>query len=158
MNVGCMPRTDFTYEEFEGLLASYYLSLMPLRDSGDPIDKEDFEAAVTILDGFAERYDVQKPAEAVAHPRKTTEPWGQPKVFETCFTLLDMMSSFWRDFGVGADPKELDGQERHQLGRLLLSILHRRKIIRAKFSFINDKLVAVSLESWAPGKQFQPFA
>jgi hypothetical protein len=32
-NTGCMPRTDFTYEEFEGLLGSFHLSLLPLRDS-----------------------------------------------------------------------------------------------------------------------------
>lgn len=91
MNKGSMPNTDFTYEEFEGLLASYYLSLLPLHNSGDARDKQEFEAVLGILNGFAERHDVQKPEDTVAHTRPTSEKWGQPKEFGSCFTLLDMM-------------------------------------------------------------------
>ena len=35
-NTGSMPRTNFRYEEFEGLLGSCHLSLLPLRDGAKP--------------------------------------------------------------------------------------------------------------------------
>ncbi|OGN04764.1 MAG: hypothetical protein A2831_01840 [Candidatus Yanofskybacteria bacterium RIFCSPHIGHO2_01_FULL_44_17] len=158
MNKGSMPNTDFTYEGFEGLLASFYLSLLPLHDSGDVLDKQDFETALGILNGFAKRHKVQKPQNAVAHTRPTSEEWGQPKKFDSCFTLLDMMGSFWRDFGVGTDPKKLDGQERNKLGRLLIGLLDRHGVLKAKFDTLDGQQVAVGVESWTKDREFQSLA
>ncbi|MDD5463564.1 MAG: hypothetical protein PHP62_00250 [Candidatus Moranbacteria bacterium] len=129
---GCMPNTDFRYEEFEGLLASYYLTLLCLKDM-DGDDGKTFIEALEILNGFAERNNVRFPEEAAKEPRPTQEVWGQPRAFDTCFTLLDMMGSFWRDFGIGADPKTLDGIERFRLGRCVLNLLHRHDVITARF-------------------------
>ncbi len=76
MKSGTMPRTDFTYEEFENLLASFYLTLLPLRDRNNTEDKADFETAVAILNGFAERHDLHKPEGAAKDPRSTKFDWG----------------------------------------------------------------------------------
>lgn len=129
---GCMPNTDFRYEEFEGMLASYYLTLLCLKDiNGD--DSKTFSEALEVLNGFAERHSVRFPEEASKEPRPTQEDWGQPHAFNSCFTLLDMMGSFWRDFGIGADPKTQDGVERFRLGRCILNLLHRHDVITARF-------------------------
>lgn len=146
---GCMPSTDFRYEEFEGLLASFFLTLLCLKDrSGE--DGEAFQQAVEILNGFAERHNVRLPEEAAKEPRATQEAWGQPSAFSSCFTLLDMMSSFWRDFGVGADPKTHDGMERFRLGRLLLILLDRHKAITAKFQEYEGKQVPIGVQEKHP--------
>lgn len=46
---GRMPSTDFRYEEFEGLLGSFFLTLKPLRT----VDPAAFEEILVILLGFA---------------------------------------------------------------------------------------------------------
>lgn len=153
MNKGCMPRTDFTYEEFEGLLASFYLSLLPMRSSARKRDAKEFKSVVSVLNGFAKRYGVQKPKDAIAHPRPTEHKWGRAQKLEANM-MLDALSSFWRDFGIGADPKSFDGQERYRLGRLLLGILHRHGALKAKFDIKRGKRVAVGIESWNREKEF----
>ena len=109
-NTGCMPRTDFKYEEFEGLLGNFHLSLLPLRDSAKPEDQRDYQNAMKVLNWFAQRYGVQSPEEAVRNPR-ARESWGNASVM-TNRSTLDMMNSFWRDFGVGAEPGTEDQKER----------------------------------------------
>jgi hypothetical protein len=152
-----MPRTDFRYEEFEGLLGSYYLTLLPLRNSQDLEDQKDFETALSILNGFAERHDIQKPEDAVAHPRETEQEWGKPKAFASCFSTIDMLSSFWRDFGVVDSSNTVENEEYRKFGCLLLRVFDRRKIIQAKFETNNGVSEAVGIKSWDSNKQFAPF-
>lgn len=148
MNSGTMPRTDYRYEEFEGYLGSFYITLLPLKDSMNDQDRVDFETAVQILNRFAERHGVQSPVDAVQHPRPTREDWGQPRPFVSCWTTLDAMASFWRAFSVGENPKTTDGQERKRLGQLLLGILYRHHVISAKFEQILDPQTGVM--TWTP--------
>lgn len=146
---GCMPSTDFHYEEFEGLLASFYLTLLCLKDRPGE-DSEAFQQALEILNGFAERHFVRLPEEAAKEPRATQEVWGQPSAFTSCFTLLDMMGSFWRDFSVGANPKTQDGMERFRLGRCILVLLDRHRVITAKFQEYEGKQVPIGVQEKLP--------
>ena len=73
-NTGTMPDTDFHYEAFEGLLASFYLSLSPLRE-GNEQDIADFQTATEALNKLAEGQGVQQPEAAVVQPRPTLEDW-----------------------------------------------------------------------------------
>ena len=98
LNTGCMPNTDFQYEEFEGLIASYYLSYQHLKGSSKPKDQENFKKLTDILNRIAERHSVQIPEEAVNNVR-ATEDWGKPKKL-SYFSVKDMLNSFYRDFGV----------------------------------------------------------
>ena len=156
MKKGKMPNTDFTYEEFEDLLASYFLSLLPLCGSSNICDRRDFKAALRILNGFAKRHDVLRPTVAAQCLRRAKNRWGMSKKFDSCFTLLDMMNSFWRDFGVGGNPKEIDERERCKLGRLLIGIMHRHGILKARFEVWRGKKIAVGVESWAETGKDQP--
>lgn len=146
---GHMPNTDFYYEEFEGMLASYYMTLLCLKDR-EGEDGQVFQTALEVLNGFAERHFVRFPADAAKQSRPTKESWGQPKAFDSCFTLYDMMGSFWRDFGVGADPKTEDGIERFRLGRCLIMLLHRHGAIEAKFQEHEGAQVPVGIKEMKP--------
>ena len=157
MNSGQMPDTDFTYEEFEGLLASFYLTLLPLKDSQNKDDEADFEIAERILNGFADRLKIQKPEKAILSPRETKAVWGQPSTFKSSFVLVDMLGSFWRDFGVGATPNTKDCKERLKFARLILQILHKRQILVAEFERLNSgELAPIGISAWIPEKKLKP--
>mgnify|MGYP001596823356 CR=1 FL=1 len=98
LNSGCMPNTDFQYEEFEGLLACYYLSYLHLKESSKTKDQENFKKLSEILNRIAERHSVQLPEEAVKNIR-TPYDWAKPKKL-SYFSVKDMLNSFYRDFGV----------------------------------------------------------
>lgn len=117
-NSGHMPLTDFCYEEFEGLLASFFLTAIPLRDCGSASYLARFNEIHNILNGFAERYNVQKPEDAIVNPRKTEEEWGQAKAFCSTCQALDMTRSFWCDFGVGTNSASADAAALRRLQRL----------------------------------------
>jgi len=155
-NTGCMPNTDFRYEEFEGLLGSFHLSLSPLKDSARPEDQRDYQRAMKILNGFAQRYGVQSPEEATRNPR-ARESWGNASAMSN-FSTLDMMGSFWRDFVVGADPKTEDGQERYELGRLILGVYDRHGIASVGYEAIEGQQVPVKLEDWDREKSSKTLA
>lgn len=125
---GEMPNTDFKYEEFEGFLASYYLSLLPLKD-GDEQDKADFQSVVNALTALAQSQGVQTPEIASTQPRPTTEPWGQPEAYPTPSMLLDSFRAFYSDFGVGMEPQTPDGEQRIKLGQVILGVLDRHGVI-----------------------------
>lgn len=144
---GQMPNTDFRYEEFEGLLASYLLSLAPLTATGGAQDLLDYNKAVVILRGFAKKYGVQSPELTIANPR-SQEKWGRPSVLAVC-QMMDCMSSFYRDFGIGGKPRTKDYCKRNELGRLLLSIFSRHGIAKVKFRHKDSKLASVTLKEWA---------
>lgn len=155
LNTGEMPNTDFRYEEFEGLLGSYYATMRPLKE-GSEQDRADFEAITGILGGFAQRHNVQKPEQAIVQPRPTLHEWGQPEAFDTCFSIIDQMGSFWRDFGVGAKPGTVDMEERLKLGRLLLRVLHRHGVIQAGFEEIDGVQTPVRVLTEDRTKFHQP--
>ena len=144
MNSGCMPNTDFRYEEFEGLLASYYLTLLPYKEAKISPERDYVHKCLAILDGFAERYDVQKPEDCVRNIR-STEDWAKPKVFRSCWSMLDQMGSFWRDFGVGLN-NDIDGQERLELGRTLLLLFRDLGILHLKYQTVNDEVVPIGID------------
>lgn len=121
---GAMPNTDFTYQEFEGLLGSYYLTLEPLQHGSDQ-DKSDFTEIIALLDGLADRHSVQRPAAAGMHPRMTTYEWGQPKILSG-FSVLDMLGSFTRDFGITGSKDSQDTKDVGRLGVLLRAIVERK--------------------------------
>ena len=52
-NTGPMPGTDLRYEDFEGFLASFVLTLGCLQSSGRTGDLDDYRAIIEILNGFA---------------------------------------------------------------------------------------------------------
>lgn len=155
LNSGEMPHTDFHYEEFEGLLGSYYLTMRPLRN-GPRQDQTDFGIITGILNGFARRHGVRMPKEAVVRPRPTKEEWGQPAIINSCFSIVDLMGSFWRDFGVGGQPGTVDEEERRRLGRLMLGVLHRYGVIEAGFEEINGKQTPVRILREDREKFFRP--
>lgn len=146
LNTGEMPNTDFRFEEFEGLLASYALTLAPLKASTCD-DAADYDTAIAILDGFADRYKLQKPKIAIDHPRRTREKWGQPKDFGPVFMLLDMMRSFYVDFSIGMEAGTTDCAERLKLGRLILKILVRYSAIEANCESIDGEEIPVSTKN-----------
>ena len=143
--LGEMPRTDFRYEEFEGLLGSFQLSLRPLQRRRLE-DRAAYDRVMEILGGFAERYGVQSQWLATINQRAQAS-WGNASVIST-WSTLDMMGSFWRDFGVGADPQTRDGQERYELGRLILGVYDRHGIARVGYEEIDGRQVPVKVEDW----------
>jgi hypothetical protein len=157
LNAGAMPRTDFRYEEFEGMLGSYYLSLLPLKDSSVAEDNVVFKKTVAILDGFAERYGVQKPEQAVAAPRATEEEWGQPRVFDACFTIVDMLGSFWRDFGV-VDEQLIDRQQYHELTIHIAKLFERKNILELKYEIIEGDEEIRGVKQWNKDYEFVPLS
>ena len=153
---GCMPNTDFRYEEFEGLLGSFQMSLLPLRGSRRPEDQRDYQRAMEILNGFAQRYEVQSPEDAARNPR-AREAWGNASVLSN-WSMLDMMGSFWQDFGVGAEPRTQDQQERYALGRLILGVYARHGIARVGYETIEGQKVPVKVEDWDMNKSKKTLA
>ncbi len=143
---GLMPHTDFSYEEFEGLLGSFHLSLLPLKESKKPEDQRDYQKAMQVLNSFAQRYGVQSPEDAVKNPR-ARESWGNASVLSN-WSLLDMMGSFWRDFGVGAEPKTLDQQERFELERTVLRVYDRYGIAQIGYEEHQGERIPVKVNDW----------
>jgi hypothetical protein len=147
MKSGAMPNTDFLYEEFENLLASFYLTLLPIKTSRRDEDKKDFELVLDILNGFAERHDLRKPEAAASSPRETQCGWGQPVVFASCRSLRDMTGSFTHSFGIGIKGDTEDGVGRCTLARIILGVLDRNNVIIAGFEMIDGKKTATKVLS-----------
>lgn len=150
---GCMPNTDFKYEEFEGLLGSFYLSLLPLKDSSRPEDREDYQSAIQVLNYFAKQYEVQSPEEVVKNPR-TKNDWAIAHVMPSSSTL-DMVGSFIRDFGVGGEARTPDRKNVCLLGRTVLSVLGRYGVVELDYDTIDGKNVPVKCTNldWTKGKR-----
>ena len=97
-NTGCMPNTDFRYEEFEGLLASAYLT----AEAKYGVDSQRFAKAQALIGNLVEHYKLQSPKEAIANPR-SREDWAQPKKLTPSFRIS---YSAYRDFGIRTDTEE----------------------------------------------------
>ena len=149
-NSGCMPRTDFKYEELEGLLSSFYLTLKPLAETGSVDDKKDFARAVEILNGMAREQGIQTAEEAVNNPR-AKEGWGRPGVFLSNFSTLDMFRSFWVDFGIFEQHK----QGIRELHGIILDAYERHGIANVVHSDESGKRVPIKIESWNEGYDFK---
>jgi len=145
-NTGCMPRTNFGYEEFEGLLGSFYLSLLPLKDSAKPEDQRAYQKAMEVLTGFAQRYGVQSPKEAVKNPR-ARKSWGNASVM-TNRSTLNMMGSFGKDFGVGAEPGTKDQKELYKLRRTILRVFDRYGIAQVSYEEHQWERLPVKVDNW----------
>jgi hypothetical protein len=153
---GHMPHTDLGYEEFEGLLGSYYLSVLPLKNSKNPEDKKDYETILQILNGFSERYNIQSPEDAVKNPR-SKEDWGNPEVFPS-FSMMDSFHSFTADFGVGNEPYTIDREDKIKLGRTILGIFERYRIAEILFQEDNGEKIPIGIKKLDIKKGFQNLA
>ncbi len=116
-----------TFEMFEAYLASYYLTLLPLRVSKDGEDRNSFNEAVKLLDGFAERYDVQKPAVAIGSPR-VEKPRDMPNAFTSNYQLMSELWEFRATYWVGYHPG-VDLDEFMKLWMIVAQSLDRHKVI-----------------------------
>jgi hypothetical protein len=149
-NTGQMPGTDLRYEDFEGFLASYALTLRCLEKSGRTSDPEDYAEVVKILDGFAQRYRVQPPLATLRTPR-SHKGSAKPQEF-TNQEMIQMINSFWQDFCVGrvypGKQFGLDAVERIRLGRIILNIFDRYAL--ADVEYVNEKgdRVPVKVKKW----------
>ena len=125
-----MPNTDFTYEEFEGLLGSIYKTFKVLSMSKDPKDISDLGEIREVVTGFTKRHNLTNIDEILSNPRPTKHEWGQPRE-ETCFDLGNCMSSFIIDYGIGvrgSNPTEGDSKDCE--GRVQLTKIARRVMVR----------------------------
>jgi hypothetical protein len=116
---GRMPNTGFTYEEFEGLLGSYYLTYVHFQESSKQKLRQAFENLNNVLTKLAEIYGVQKPVLAVKNVRSKKD-WGVPKKFSSYFSVKDCLNSFYYDFGVIQTSDEAE-QEVYKLAELVTS-------------------------------------
>ena len=132
MMTGSMPTTDFTYEEFEGLLGSLYLTLQPLKDSPEKYDRAVWIGVCDVLDGFAARHDVRPIEEIIQSPRPTRGTWGQPKEVNVA-SIASLLASMWRDFGVVPGNRiwieTIDGREEQAMSEALGIMLERYHVI-----------------------------
>lgn len=103
---GTMPDTDFTYEDFEGFLASYYLTYQHFIASGDEVKNKSFEKLAEILKRFAKRHGVQMPEDAILTMR-AKEDWGKPKKLGSYFSVKDSFNAFRTDFGLMYKPEDM---------------------------------------------------
>ncbi len=149
---GPMPGTDLQYEDFEAFLASYALTLDCLEKSGRTSDPEDYAEVMTILNGFADRHQVQRPRDALRNPRGRRR-MVRPQEF-TNEEMVQMVNSFGQDFGVGrvyeGRSYDQDASERRRLGRILLALLDRYAL--ADIVYVNEKgeRVPVKIKRWTP--------
>lgn len=97
-NIGCMPNTDFRYEEFEGLLASAYLTVKAKYG----VNAQRFKEAQVLIGKLTEYYKLQTPEDAIKNPR-SPEDWAQPKELSLLFKIS---YSALRDFGIRPDTEE----------------------------------------------------
>ncbi len=160
-NSGPMPGTDLTYEDFEGFLASFHLTLSCLESSGRTSDPQDYAAVTEILNGFAERYRVQPPLQA-AHKPRSRKASAKPRQF-TNDEMVFMVNSFGQDFGVGrvfpGNRCDLDASERLRLGRILLSLLDRYALADIVYANEGGERVPKRIKRWlAEDKRHQRLA
>jgi hypothetical protein len=145
-----MPGTDLRYEDFEGFLASFALTLGCLEFSGRTGDVEDHRMILEILGGFAERYNVRPPLVALRSPR--SKRWSaKPQEF-TNEELVYMINSFGRDFNVGHVDRggnyDLDAAERRRLGRIILELLDRYALADIVYRDDGEERVPVRVKKW----------
>jgi hypothetical protein len=152
---GEMPHTDFRYEEFEGFLASYHLSLSTLATGGEQ-DKKDFQAIVEAINGIAERNGLQMPEVAATQPREPLEDWARPKAFSSAFMLIDSSRAFYSDFGVGMESGTPDSDDRLKLGRTIYGLLDRYGVIKARFGEKDGEKIIIGIESKNRDLMFKP--
>ena len=151
LKTGCIPGTDFRYEELEGLLGSFYLTLSPLGKSASPEDREGFCRATEILDGIARQQEVQPVADAVRNPR-AREEWARPLPFPSNWSTLDMFGSFAVDFGI----LEQHRAEISELRGIVLDVFERHGIAEANRSESVGRLASITLRGGREGTNTRP--
>jgi hypothetical protein len=149
-NTGPMPGTDLRYEDFEAFLASFALTFACLEKSTRFSDPQDHAAIVEILDGFADRYRVQRPRQAIANPRRKR---AIVRAMEfTNEEMLQMTGSFAQDFRIGrvyeGRTLDLDAVEVVRLRRIILELLNVYAV--AEVVYVNEKedRVPVRVKHW----------
>ncbi len=105
LSSGCMPNTDFTYEDLESLLASYYLTYRHLEKSDEGNEINGFKILTEILEAFSSKYNLQTPQETLQNVR-TTADWFKPRKMSYS-VARDSFRSFYSDFGIADEAKEL---------------------------------------------------
>jgi hypothetical protein len=145
-----MPGTDLRYEDFEGFLASFALSLRCLEKSGRTSDPEDYAEVIQILNDFAERYKVLPPLPTLRNPR-SRRALARPQHF-TNQEMVQMINSFWQDYCVGrvypGKQCDLDAMERIRLGRIILNVLDRYALADIEYANEKGDRVPVKVKRW----------
>ena len=97
LNTGCMPSTDFRYEEFETFLASFYLTFLHLKDSKYEKSREMFRIINDELNRLAILQKVQIPEDTLENIRTKDERF-QPRKFKDFWSVKDSFRAFVSDF------------------------------------------------------------
>lgn len=143
-NQGQMPNSKGTYEDFEGLIGSYYKSLLPLKESGHPEDVTDFEAIERLLGRICERNGVQTPEYCVKSPR-TEKEWANPREM-SCDALFTGMNAF-ASFGLVYNQDE--ERDLYTLHQTLALIFSRHGVANIEFrERLDGTLQAVKIHGW----------
>ena len=137
-----MPNSQSTYENLESYLAIIHLSLLPIKSS-DEKNQAAYKRAMEILDGFAERYKIQKPEDAVKNPRDKKRENIKP---------AQNVMSLWRIVSTIDIPYDspLDLSEKGELQSLIIGLFERYNITEAKngqVTWFNSKYVHKSIAS-----------
>ena len=149
-NTGPMPGTDLRYEDFEAFLASFALTFACLEKSTRVSDPQDHAAIMEILDGFADRYRVQRPRQAIANPRRKKEIVRAQEL--TNEEMLQMTGSFAQDFRVGrvyeGKTYDLDAAEIVRLRRIILELLNLYVVAEVVYVNVKGDRVPVRVKHW----------
>lgn len=117
-----MPNTTHTYEEFETLLASIYLTTLRLKAVKHTV--KFFDRIERILNGFAERHNVQFPKDVFTQPRICIQnEWeilgGNPRSAANWEMLSANTLAFQYSYSIGTIAGTIDHEE---LGKLDIAI------------------------------------
>jgi hypothetical protein len=149
-NSGPMPGTDLRYEDFEVFLASFALTFACLEKSTQFSDPQDHTAIIEILDGFADRYRVQRPRQAIAMPRRKRAIVRAHEY--TNEETLQMVASFSQDFRIGhaygGANYDLDGAEIVRLRRIILDLLNVYAVAEIISVNVKGERVPARVKHW----------
>jgi len=149
-NTGAMPGTDLRYEDFEAFLASFALTFACLERSTRFSDPQDYAAIIAILDGFADRYRVQRPRQAILTPRRTKAIVRAHEF--TNEEMLQMTRSFAQDFRIGRVYErrtyDLDAAEIVRLRRIILELLNVYAAAEVVYVNVKGDRVPVRVKHW----------
>jgi hypothetical protein len=149
-NTGPMPGTDLRYEDFEAFLASFALTFACLEKSTRFSDPQDYAAIMEILDGFADRYRVQRPRQAILLPRRKRAIVRAHEF--TNEEMLQMVGSFTKDFCIGhayeGRTYDLDGAEIVRLRRIMLELLNVYAVAEVLYVNVKGDRVPARIKHW----------
>lgn len=144
LNSGDMPNSDGRYEDFEGLIGSYYKSLLPLKESAFTEDGVDFEKIERALKRICERHKIQSPEYCLKCPR-TQEEWANPKDL----TTEGLMKSQIAFVHFGLNKETGDHQDLYIIGQTIALILTRHNVADIEYrERLDGSVEATKVHKW----------